>query len=433
MDYLIKPGQRSGKVQIPSSKSFAHRYLICAALSEENSILSCDGFSKDIMATVDCLRSLGVKAEIEESGQIIISPARINGKHSDENINGLTDNTEADEIHSLNCGESGSTLRFLLPIVSALGIKAEFNPAPGLYARPMEPLIDVLKLHGAGVSKTSGKIISEGRLTAGRYDIPGNISSQYISGLLFALPLLKGDSELHITGKTESSSYVRMTEDTLHESGIVFRRLADGYFIPGNQKYGLKGKIWVESDWSNAAFFLCMGALSDRGITLNGMKYDSSQGDKAILDILSGFGADVRLEGDDISIWKGKLRGQTVDASEIPDLIPVISALASCIEGKTEIINASRLRFKESDRLKSTASMLKALGAEAEELEDGLVIIGKGKLAGGTVDPVNDHRIAMAAAVASSSCINEVTVLDSECVEKSYPMFWKDLSGLEIS
>lgn len=415
MTQTVTPGKRAGRVSIPSSKSVAHRLLICAALSHEESVLTLEGMSKDINATISCLTSLGACFNQNTDNEISISP-----------VNG------GDEICSLNCGESGSTLRFMMPVAAALGRKATFLMSGLLPNRPHDVLINVLGQHGVKVEKIGDTLVSEGKLTAGTFEVPGNISSQYISGLLFALPLLDRDSVIDIQGKVESSAYIGMTEDAVKAFGISYTKEGNKYFIPGGQKYCAPSHFTAEKDWSNAAFFLCMGAISDKGITLTGMNMSSRQGDKKIVDILEQFGADIKITDGDIFIKKGELKGITVDAAEIPDLVPTISALAQGAEGTTRIINAQRLRFKESDRLKTTADMLNALGGAVSETEDGLVIEGKTELAGGTIDPANDHRIAMSAAVASCICKGEVIVPGSECVEKSYPDFWRDFYSLEV-
>ena len=415
MTQTIVPGKRTGTVSIPSSKSVAHRLLICAALSHECSTLTLEGMSKDISATISSLTSLGAEFENSTKNEIRISP-----------VKGGT------EVCSLCCGESGSTLRFMMPVAAALGKKATFLMSGLLPSRPHDVLINVLGQHGVRVEKIGDTLVSEGKLTAGTFEVPGNISSQYISGLLFALPLLEGDSIIDISGKIESSAYIGMTEDAIKAFGITFRKEGNKYFIPGRQKYSAPSHFTAEKDWSNAAFFLCMGAMSDKGITLTGMNMSSKQGDKKIADILKQFGADIEIADGDIHIKKGDLKGITVDAAEIPDLVPTISALAQGASGTTRIINAQRLRFKESDRLKTTAHMLNALGGAVTETEDGLIIEGKPELGAGTIDSANDHRIAISAAVASCICTGDVIIPGSECVEKSYPDFWRDFYSLEV-
>ncbi len=399
-----------GSVRIPASKSQAHRLLICAALGQERVTLRCDGFSNDILATAQCLRSLGAQAEMESDSLIRLTPGR------------------SDAPCILPCGESGSTLRFLLPVAAALGANATFHMDGRLPQRPLHPLDGELTRHGVTLTRDGDTLTVSGRLLPGDYTLPGNVSSQYISGLLMALPLLSGDSTLTVTGKVESAAYIAMTEDALRLSGVTFHKDGWVYRIPGGQNFALPGNLAVEGDWSNAAFFLCAGALSQQGVTVTGLNTASSQGDRAIVDILRQFGACVIETERAVTVTAGTLRGITIDAAAIPDLIPVLSVVAAAADGETHIVNAARLRLKESDRLATTAAMLRALGGSVEELPDGLIIRGT-PLSGGTVDSANDHRIAMSAAVAASLCA--VTVEGSECVNKSYPRFWEDYAALK--
>ena len=416
MNYCITPGSRSGSVAVPASKSMAHRLLIAAALSEENCQLSCNGISKDILATMNCLCSLGSRIENLENHELEIVPMDHFPK----------------QLCHLPCNESGSTLRFLLPIVGALGCPTEFHMADGLAKRPMDALLAVLETHGLHIKKETNTLLCKGQLCAGDYTIPGSISSQYVSGLLFALPLLNGDSTLQITGQIASRDYITMTETVLKQAGIHFQKRGARYQIPGGQAYHLTGKTIIEADWSNAAFFLCMGALSKKGVTVNQLSLLSPQGDREILPILHRFGAKIEVSVNAVTVRRGRLCGQTIDASAIPDLVPTISALAVCAEGTTKIVNVGHLRYKESDRLTTTSAMLSALGADIAELPEGLVIHGKANLTGGTIDAANDHRIAMAAAVAACSCQNAVCIEDAMCVDKSYPDFWKHFRELEV-
>ena len=270
-----------------------------------------------------------------------------------------------------------------------------------------------------------------GQLRPGAYELPGDVSSQYVSGLLLALPLLEGDSTLTITGALQSAAYVRMTEQALSESGVRLEKAGDTYHVPGSQRFCLPERTRVEGDCSNAAFFLCMGALSETGVTVSGLNPDSAQGDRAILDVLRAFGAEVTVEGGRATVRKNRLVGCEIDAAPIPDLIPTLCALASVAEGETRVLNAARLRIKESDRLASTAQLLRGLGGRVEELPDGLVIRGVKALSGGAADSQNDHRIAMSAAVCACASEGPVEVLGAQCVEKSYPRFWDDLSRLK--
>ncbi len=415
MDRVVRPGLRTGKVNIPASKSQVHRLLICAALSGRSTTIRLDGFSKDIVATADCLRALGASITVTEE-EISVQPVQ-----------------PASGLCELRCGESGSTLRFMLPVVGALGADAVFVMEGRLPQRPLAPFDEELCSHGMELRKEGDRLYCSGKLHSGRFTLPGNVSSQYISGLLMALSHVEGDSELEITGPLESSAYITMTEDALRLSGIRFTKEGNSYHIPGGQTGALPEVCNAEGDWSNAAFFLCMGALCEEGISVGGLAFDSSQGDKGVLDVLRAFGASIEKDGDRIVARKsGKLQGTVIDAGPIPDLIPTLSVVASVAEGETRVIHAERLRLKESDRLQTTADMLSRLGAEITETEDGLIIHGKPALQGGTISAFGDHRIAMAAAVASCVCQEEVTVQGSESTAKSYPRFWAHLDALSF-
>lgn len=414
MNVTVKNGARHGNVTPPASKSEAHRAIICAALSKTESRIVCDGLSKDIEATVDCLNALG--ADISVNGGVIgVKPI---GSAAGDNL--------------LRCGESGSTLRFLLPVAGALGREAVFKTEGRLSERPMDDLVFCLAAHGMRIEKNGSDFLCSGKLTPGKYTIQGDVSSQYISGLLFALPALSNDSTLEVTGRIESRDYITMTENALAASGIELEKNENVYRIKGGQSYRFPEDHTVGRDWSGAAFFLCIGALSEKGVTVKGLSDDTAQGDRAILDILKSFGAMVTVGKNGVTVSGGKLRGITVDAALIPDLVPAISAVAAAAEGRTVIKNAARLRYKESDRLKTTRLMLSSLGADVKETGDGLVINGKNVLFGGKADSFGDHRIAMSAAVAASVCGSPVEVKGAECAGKSYPGFWNDLNSLEV-
>lgn len=408
MTRALSAGALRGTVRIPASKSQAHRLLICAALGKSGVTLRCDGLSRDIEATMACLRGLGAQA-YAENGRILLTPG-----------------TGGDG--QLPCGESGSTLRFLLPVAAALGRTVTFHREGRLPQRPLSPLDEQLTAHGVTLRSEGEALHVSGQLQGGAYTLPGNVSSQYISGLLLALPLLPEGSTLTVTGQVESAAYIAMTEDALRQSGIVFTKENNTYHIPGAQTYALPQEVQVEGDWSNAAFFLCAGALSPHGVTVEGLNTASSQGDRAIAALLREMGAQVTVDADSVTVRRQTLHGITIDAAPIPDLIPTLSVVAAAAEGETHMINAGRLRLKESDRLTTTAAMLRALGGQVEERNDGLIIRG-GRLRGGTVNACNDHRIAMSAAVAASLC--DVTVEGSNCVNKSYPRFWEDYAALK--
>lgn len=408
----LLPGQRRGFVAAPASKSHAHRLLICGALGGGEVTITCGDISKDIAATAQCLNALCADVTIDRDGTIRTTPAVKSGRRE------------------LFCGESGSTLRFLLPVCGALGAEAVFHREGRLPERPLSPLDEVLRSHGMTIEEQGDLLLCSGQLRSGLYEIPGVISSQFISGLLFALPLLHGDSTIRIIGKTESAAYIAMTEQTLRESGIRFECRDSEYTVFGDQRYALPERCTVEGDYSNAAFFLCMGALSREGIRVTDLPHETQQGDRAVLDILRRFGAEVAERGDAVFVRGGHLHGCHIDAAPIPDLIPVLSVVAAAAEGETQIVNAARLRLKESDRLRTTAELLTALGGEVMELPDGLMIHG-GTLKGGTVSSYNDHRIAMSAAAAACVCREAVTVLEPNCTDKSFPRFWESFARLE--
>lgn len=414
MNKTILPGARTGEVHIPASKSQAHRMLLCAAMGENEVTLRCRGLSKDILATVACLKALGASVDAEG---VVLHLRPVSAPPS-----GLC---------LLPCGESGSTLRFLLPLVGALGASAVFEREGRLPERPIEPLGRELCRNGMDIRSDGARLSCSGQLRPGAFSLPGNISSQYISALLMTLPLLEGESTLHIEDALESAAYVAMTEEVLRLGGVRTEKTGYGYRIPGGQRCRFAPELSVEGDYSNAAFFLCAGALSERGIRVTGLDPQSRQGDRAIVPLLEEMGAQVASDGSSVTVKRAALHGITIDASPIPDLIPVLSVVAAAASGETRVIHAQRLRLKESDRLHSTTQMLRALGAEAEELPDGLVIRGGRTLAGGTVDACGDHRIAMSAAVAGGICRGAVTICGSECVQKSYPDFWTDFQQLK--
>ena len=409
---ILSPGERTGTVRIPSSKSVVHRLLICAALGEKSVSIRFDGLSKDILATASCLQALGTEVTFQDAAVTVVPKAAL-----------------AEDV-LLPCGESGSTLRFLLPVAGALGAKGSFRMEGRLPERPMQPFENLLRMHGMAIQRDGAFLQFGGQLCSGDYQLAGDISSQYFSGLLMALPLLDGDSRIQAESKPESEGYIRMTEDALALAGITFYKPSETQWeIPGGQHFALPSSLSAEGDWSNAAFFLCMGALSEKGCSVYGLNNASSQGDRAVLEILRRFGANVTepsSEDDPVTVRRGELRPTVIDASSVPDLVPVLAVLSCGAVGETRIINARRLRMKESDRLAATARLIRDLGGNAEELPDGLVIHGSGALRGGTAETCNDHRIAMSAAVAACLCREAVTVQGAQCVEKSYPAFWDD-------
>ena len=411
----ILPGMRFGDVRIPSSKSIVHRLLICAALGQEKMTIRYDGLSRDIRATADCLNALGADIRAGEK-ELRITPIA---------------KQKQTEKAFLLAGESGSTLRFLIPLAGALGRQADFHMEGRLSERPLAPFDQLLREHGMSLRREGQILHCEGQLDGGMFRLPGNISSQYFSGLLMALPILSGESRLQTEGEMESAAYVRLTEEVLHMADVRFvRENKSTWTISGCQTPYLPQTVRAEGDWSNAAFFLCAAALSETGIRVSGLNPSSVQGDRQILQILREFGAEIMTDQDCISVRQGTRCPLSIDAMAIPDLVPVLAILSCGAEGTSRITGASRLRWKESDRLKATTALIHSLGGEAEELPDGIIVHGNGRLSGGKIDAFNDHRIAMSAAVAAVLCSEPVIVPKAECVEKSYPAFWRDFEKL---
>ncbi|MFA6815266.1 MAG: 3-phosphoshikimate 1-carboxyvinyltransferase [Lentisphaeria bacterium] len=412
----LLPAQLSGKIAAIVSKSVAHRQLICAGLNRHAlSIRMSEKLSIDINTTLHCLCALGGTTEYKKNTWQI-SPILLKQKNAAPLL--------------LNCGESGTTLRLLLPVVCALGFSAKFVGHGRLPERPLGELCHVLREHGIQISSDSLPLACAGQLKNGAFVIPGNISSQYISGLLFALPLLKGESTLTLSSPLQSASYVKLTLDEMRQFGIVVEELpSGGWRIPGNQQYcAPKQELSGEGDWSNAAVFLAAGAFC-QPITMTGLNLNSIQGDRAILGVLRQFGAGVLEQKNAVTISPGKLTGCDVDVSEIPDLLPVLAVLATAAEGVTNLKNAGRLRLKESDRLASVCQLITALGGSCKEFPESLQITGTA-LRGGDADSCNDHRIVMAAALAALRCKHKVILNGAESIRKSYPDFWQDYKKL---
>ena len=385
MDITIHPRPLRGQINIIPSKSQAHRLLICAAFADKPTTILCSQTSRDMEATADCLCALGAQVLRTDSGYFVIPVQQI------------------PEKADLPCCESGSTLRFLLPVVGALGVEATFHMEGRLPQRPLSPLWEEMQRMGCTLSRPSeNTILCCGKLRPGTYSIDGSVSSQFITGLLLALSLLEEESHLAVTGKVESKPYIDLTRQAISLFG------ADPEH-PGTTRFRSPGQITVEGDWSNGAFFLAANALNG-DLVIHGLNEDSVQGDKAAAH------------------WIPLLCREccTIDASDIPDLVPVLSIVAAARHGAV-FTNIQRLRIKESDRAASTVAMIRALGGEAEASENALTVSGTG-LTGGIVDAMNDHRIAMSAAVASTVCQRDVTILGAESVQKSYPTFWEVFS-----
>lgn len=419
----ITPTELEGSVCVPSSKSMGHREIICAALAEGLSVVDNVSISEDIEATIGALKALG--AVIREV------PSAYPGRQAFEIAGGKPRKSSA----RIDCGESGSTLRFLVPIAAVCEGTAVFTGRGRLASRPLDPYYDIFDKQGFSYHKDEAgglPLTVSGTLKAGDYELPGNVSSQFVSGLLFALPLLQKDSVIRITSPLESRSYVDLTLSCLKKYGVQVENHDYGLFrVRGSQKYRA-GNSAVEGDYSQAAFWLVAGLLGRR-VACQGLNPASRQGDKAIISILKAMGGLIAGSADSSRVCASgaATKGVCIDAADCPDIIPVLAVLASVSAGKTEIINAGRLRIKECDRLHAIATELNKLGASVRELPEGLVIEGKDFLrGGGEVDCWNDHRIAMSLAIASSRCRKGFLMHGAECVRKSYPGFWQDFAAL---
>lgn len=423
---ILEPSRLQGTIRIPPSKSISHRAVICAGLAEGLSKIENVILSEDIAATLEGMKAMGtvvkgietnlpLDAEVDHPCNLLIE-----GNPVPQLLNELID-----------CRESGSTLRFMIPLASFSGKMVTFTGQGKLGERPLDIYYRMFEEQGIEYQTSAGllPLTVKGSLKPGVYQLEGNVSSQFISGLMFLLPLLQGDSRIVLTTELESRGYVDLTLDVLEKFGIkVENRNYREFLIGGGQRYQ-KMDYRVEGDYSQAAFWIVAGILGS-GIECLDLNPKSFQGDREILEIVRRMGANFEAQGDGLKVKPGPTRGTVIDAGQCPDLVPVLAVLASLSEGTTRIINAGRLRIKESDRLKAMATELNKLGGDVREMEDGLIIEGKDNLQGGRVDSWNDHRIAMALAISSLKCTGPVEMTGFESVKKSYPHFWQDFQKL---
>ena len=382
MDIRITPRQLSGPVTPPPSKSMAHRAVLAMMLSGGGGTISNLNDSQDIQATKRCVAALKTPP-----------------------CSGLP---------FLDCGESGSTLRFVIPIALAVAGGGVFTGRGRLMERPQQPYVDIFEEKGVFYEQKDSLLTVQGRLTPGTYRLPGNVSSQFVTGLLYALSLLPGDSEIIMTSPLESKGYVDMTLDVLEQFGVsVDNQSYKRFRVPGGQTFRSRD-ITIESDWSQAGFWYAANFL-DNQVDIQGLNPHSAQGDR----IVAAHCGTLAKSGD-----------IDIDVSDCPDLLPPLAVMAAVRGGTTHFGNAARLRIKERDRLATIAALVNALGGQAEEQPESLTIRGVPALAGGTVDGANDHRIVMAAAIAATRCLAPVTILGAEAVKKSYPGFWDDYKRL---
>lgn len=414
MEAYVRPKKLTGSVRAIESKSYAHRALICAAFADRPTELVCSELSYDIETTINCLKALGAKITCDDD-RIWVTPVG---------------DIPGDAV--LDCAESGSTYRFILPCVCMRGSDARFKLGGRLPKRPMEAFWRLVEPRGITVGGKGTEIVCvSGKLKGNVFKIPGNISSQYISGMTMALGMSGSVGTIEITSGIESLGYINITLDVMRSFGIRTEFEGNTIKVYGEKRYRSSGRVVIEGDWSNSSFWLCAAAAQGSELTVRGLNIESKQGDRAVCEVLKRFGAHLEYNDGDLTVKsrKSPLIATTIDAHDIPDLIPALAICAAAAQGETVVKGAARLRLKESDRIKTVTETLRKLGIEADETEDGMVIVG-GRLHGGEVDGCNDHRIVMMSAAAAAMADGEVKITDAEACEKSYPHFFDDFAAL---
>ena len=445
MQAKITPGKLKGKIEAVSSKSYLHRMLLCAALSESNTVIYLNCRSKDVDATIRCVEAMGAKVEIGD-GKLIVHPVEHRlgvpedtscCRRNKAGAGGSDLGAEADRNGSLpvlDCGESGSTARFVLPMTTAVCGGGTLVGAGRLPERPFGAICTVMEENGCTFSSYSIPMTVTGPLKSGIYRIPANISSQYISALMMSLPLVDGDSEIVFTTEVESEGYLDITESVMEDFGMPLENTGNGYKIKGNRRYKSPGEIIAEGDWSNGAFWVAANALGC-GLEIGNLKDRSLQRDCRIVEVAKALFGEATLSANwENSIGEPASRAEnkeiTIDGADIPDIIPISAIMACGRNGRTRFINCHRLRLKESDRLMSVASIINTLGGSAIVENDDLIVDGCGQLTGGEVDSFVDHRIVMSAAIAATISTGEVIINNAQDVAKSYPNFFEDYEKL---
>ena len=425
MDIKFNPGTLKGSLEAISSKSELHRMLICAAFADRATEILASGSAydgnhalpNDILATISCLTVLGAHCEVLP-GRIIVIPADTH--------------KQWEQAPLLDCRESGSTFRFLLPIAAAVCGKAFFRGSGRLPERPIAELSEALKAHGVSFSSDRLPFSISGHPSGGVYEIPGNISSQYLTGLLLMLPLLREQAQIHLTTTLASSGYIDITTQVMSAFGVHVYQKDGAWQLKEQTAYQSPVQIPAGGDWSNTAAFLTASMLREGNeIRCRSLLLNSAQGDRNLLRFLEDFGAGISAGPDGLRTAAGILHGTSVDIDATPDLLPYLAIAACAAQGKSVFYNAARLRLKESDRIDSTAAMIRNLGGEVETESDKVIVFGHGRLSGGTVDAMNDHRIVMSAAIAASICEEPVVIRGAEAVNKSYPTFFEDFAALK--
>lgn len=419
MDKVVLPGGLRGTLAVMPSKSASHRAVMMAAMALGETELHPLQLSQDVRATLACAGALGLTrgASLTPDGAFV--RARIAGGGE-----------AAQGLRTLDCGESGSTLRFFIPLALDGRGPVRFIGHGRLMQRPLSVYKELFAPLGVRWAQDGDALTVEGKLQSGRYALRGNVSSQFITGLLLALPGLSGDSEIEITTPLESRAYVELTRRVQAAFGVASRWAGGRLIVPGGQRAVSPGALHVEGDWSHAAFYLTAAAIGGGTVRLTGLDPDSAQGDRAIVPILRGMGADIAWDGDALVAKPSALRCAAVDCAQVPDLVPILAVAMAAAQGESVIRGAARLRIKESDRLAAICRALCACGVQASETADGLRVVGGSRLRGARVDGCNDHRIVMAMAVASAFADGAITVTDAQATAKSAPAFWEEFASL---
>jgi 3-phosphoshikimate 1-carboxyvinyltransferase len=433
---ILVPSRLNGVVRVPSSKSIGHRMLICAALSDGVSKLYNLSLSKDIEATIIALTQLGASfaQTYDDEGIEFWKVDGLKKKQFDKYTSVKEMDSECSKINSnllykkIECNESGSTLRFLIPVSLAITDSVAFYGNGSLVVRPIDeyfPIFEQNKIHKTYNGELP--LYLKGQLKSGEYQLSGSVSSQYTTGMLLAAPLLEGSTEISIIGEMESKAYIDLTIESMNLFGVAVERQGWEKFKINQNQYYKPATVSVEGDFSQAAFWIVAGVIGSEKITINGLNANSAQGDKVVIDLVLKMGGSLKWEGKSLMVEPSRTTGIIIDASQCPDLIPVMCVLASLSEGETKVINGKRLRLKESDRIKTTVCELKKLGANIVETLDGMLIQGQQSLEGGCViNGSNDHRIVMAMAIASTRCKQSIEIEGHEAIDKSYPTFFQD-------
>ncbi|MDO5377054.1 MAG: 3-phosphoshikimate 1-carboxyvinyltransferase [Clostridia bacterium] len=420
----VSPASLRGKLRVIPSKSASHRAVMLASLAASETSLEPIQLSRDIEATLECAKALGLASGAE------ITPHELPGFSRVRLCGGQSAASGTQRV--LDCGESGSTLRFFIPLALDGRGSVRFVGHGRLMQRPLELYERLFVPRGIRWQLSGDTLLVEGRLTAGEYALRGDVSSQFITGLLLALPGLDGESVIRVTTRLESRAYVELTRRIQASFGVVSHWEDESTLVvPGRQRAMSPGAFSVEGDWSHAAFYLVAGSIGAAGpLLLSGLDRASTQGDRAIVPLLQSMGALIREEEGGLCVCPSRLHGITADVEQTPDLVPTLAVAMAAAQGESRITGAQRLRIKESDRLAAMRAALCAAGAEVTELPDGLVIRGGKRLHGATIDGCNDHRIVMAMAVASAIADGDLVISDAEAVAKSAPAFWAEFASL---